>query len=104
MPLVPLKEHEKIAQIFTVEEVVLTPDADLDIVADLKDFVLVAQTEHFLVFSFLVRIITVELCEFVSALCSLKNLSVNFGSLFHKLSCAIDRIIVKRLVVWLGRL
>ena len=50
MPLVPLKEHEKIAQIFSIEEVVLTPDADLDIVTDLEDFVLVAQTEHFLVF------------------------------------------------------
>ena len=104
MPLVPLKEHEKIAQIFSIKEVVLTPDADLDIVTDLEDFVLVAQTEHLLVFSFLMRIITIELCEFVSALCSLKNLSVNFGGLFHELSCTIDRIIVKRLVVWLGRL
>ena len=94
--VVPLEEHEKVRETLgacIVMVVVLTTDANFEALTELVDLIPVANSEHFLILSFLMGIVSFKLGKFLF-LSKLKQVSVHLGSLLHKLSCTVDGVIV----------
>ena len=104
--LVPLKHHEHVRQVISglVPEVDAAPDADSDIISQLEQFILVTKSEHLLVLSFLMRVISVEFKHILRVLTRHQQVSVHLGSFFHQLADTVNRVIIDWSVGWLGSL
>jgi len=91
--MVPLEKHEEIREALCcnrIVEMILATDADFERLAKLVDFVSVADSEHLLVFSFLMRIISYKWSEFLGILSVLKQVDMDSIGLFHQLTRTID--------------
>lgn len=90
---VPLKQDKQVGEslhLAIVEEVVLATDAHSDVVVNLEQLVLVADTQHLLIFGLLMRVVSLELLEFLGVLRRLQHLLVDLGGLLHELAGAVD--------------
>ena len=82
----PLKEDEQVRDTLRalfILEVLLTTYAHLGVVVELINLVSVAESEHFLVFSFLVRVVSLELFKLLGVLTILEKVGVDLGCFFH---------------------
>jgi len=103
--MVPLEKHEEIREALRINrivEMILATDADFERLAKLVDFVSVADSEHLLVFSFLMRIISYKWSEFLGILSVLKQVDMDSIGLFHQLTRTVDRFIVDGSVIRQG--
>ena len=100
--MVPFEKNEEIGKTFgrlRVLEVILTTDANLEVVSKLVDLILVTNSEHLLVLIFLVRVVPFEFGEFLRLLGSLEQVDVNLLSFLHELTGTVDGIIIKGSVI-----
>lgn len=80
---------------------VSTTDADRDVLGQLIDLILVAETEHFLILSLLVRVVPIELGDFLRVLNSLQKLFMDHSTLVHELTHTVDRVVIEGcIIVW----
>ena len=100
--MVPFEKNEEIGKTFgrlRVLEVILTTDANLEVVSKLVDLILVTNSEHLLVLIFLVRVVSFEFGELLRLLGSLEQVDVNLLSFLHELTGTVDGIIIKGSVI-----